>query len=249
MPIVPVVGFWSTDESLSQADLAAALGGASRRYPSVIVPEADKVAIGEALGVQIADGVRTGDAAAIRAGVKDGALGLMRASDLTPEVRALALDGEELVGNDRVKRASDWPLVITVQGPADQAWDQADDLDAGRGGRLVHGSGRVQQRREPEEGRGLPLRWWHRPRDRALLLRPVRRRAHGAQLQADRQPRRGTCALPRCRPGRRQLRRARSPTIPRSTCERPGLQQPARPAVDVHGRRHRLGHAGQQPHP
>jgi poly-gamma-glutamate capsule biosynthesis protein CapA/YwtB (metallophosphatase superfamily) len=125
MPIVPVIGFWGTETDISMRALTDALKGANSSWPRVIVPQADRGAIADAVGIKLASSVETGDVPAIQTAVKRGALGLMRASDLTPAVRALALDGKDLFGNDRIKKNGDWPLLATVTAPVDQAWDQA----------------------------------------------------------------------------------------------------------------------------
>lgn len=123
MPFVPVVGFWSTESSISRDQLDAALTGGSSRFPSVIVSIGDEDAIAGALGVTLASGVRSGSAADIRQAVADGALGVLRAIDVTPAVHALAIDGMSLFGNDRLASTADWPLTATVDAPG--AWDQA----------------------------------------------------------------------------------------------------------------------------
>jgi poly-gamma-glutamate capsule biosynthesis protein CapA/YwtB (metallophosphatase superfamily) len=125
MPIVPVVGFWGTQTGISMHDLVSALKGTSTTWPRVMVMQADRGAIADALGMKIGNSVQAGDANAIRAAVRDGALGLMRASDVTPSVRALALGGRDLFGNDRIRKNADWPLLATVRGPVDQDWEQA----------------------------------------------------------------------------------------------------------------------------
>ncbi len=125
MPIVPVVGFWETETGISMHALTDALKGASSSWPRVIVLQADRGAIADALGIKLGNSVETGNVAGIQAAVKQGALGLMRASDLTPAVRALALDGKDLFGNNRIKKNSEWPLLATVTAPVDQAWEQS----------------------------------------------------------------------------------------------------------------------------
>ncbi len=124
MPVVPVVRFWSTADDISRKDLVAALTGRSRAWSDVIVPTAESAAIEDQLGIRIADGVRCGTADQVRAAVKRGALGLLRADDVDVSVRALGLDGVELFGNERIKRTERWPLTVPVatDGPA---WDQA----------------------------------------------------------------------------------------------------------------------------
>jgi hypothetical protein len=116
VPIVPVVSFWSTTTSISRANLVAALEGRSTRYRRVIVPATDRDAIATRLGVQIASAVRTGTVAEIRAAVRRGDLGLMRASDVSPSVRALAIGNTNLFGNKRTASLETWPLLVPAIG-------------------------------------------------------------------------------------------------------------------------------------
>ena len=55
----------------------------------------------------------------------------------------------------------------------DEAWDQGQHLDHGRRRRLVHRSWPLRARRATQEGRRLPVRRWHRPRDGPLHLQRV----------------------------------------------------------------------------
>jgi poly-gamma-glutamate synthesis protein (capsule biosynthesis protein) len=98
---VPVVGFWSTTEGISRADLDAALGGTSRAYRRVLV--AGKLR-----------GATPSTPAEIRAAVNADArtLGLLPASEVTAAVRALALGGVDLFGNGRVRDVAAWPLLM-----------------------------------------------------------------------------------------------------------------------------------------
>jgi poly-gamma-glutamate synthesis protein (capsule biosynthesis protein) len=116
MPLVPVVRYWSTLRSISEDELREALIGGSERYPDVVVPAADRDAIAGALGAQLPESVVSADVAGIRSRVRDGALGLLRASDVTPAVRALAIDDQSLFGAKRITDAAAWPLAIEVPG-------------------------------------------------------------------------------------------------------------------------------------
>ena len=72
---------------------------------------------------------------AIIAAVKKGkTLGILRASDVQPSVRALAIDGRDLFGNDRVQKVSRWPLVALVETTAARTWDQGDTWTMVAGG-------------------------------------------------------------------------------------------------------------------
>jgi len=122
MPMVPVVKFWSTQTGISLADLKQALqSGSKGRW---IVPTADAGAIGAALGITLAPAVQRGDAAAIRSAVKGGASGILRASDVTPSVRALAIDGAALFGETRLRDGGQWPLTIPTPAGS-KGWNQA----------------------------------------------------------------------------------------------------------------------------
>jgi hypothetical protein len=96
---VPVVGFWSTTNTISEQALGAALGGGSVKYKDVIVPTDDVAAIEDALGVTIAGSVKRGTPDEVKAAVKSGSLGLLRASDVTPGVRALGIGKQQLFGS------------------------------------------------------------------------------------------------------------------------------------------------------
>ena len=112
--IVPVVSFWSPQRAIAPEELRAALSGTSETYGDVIVPAADASAIATAAGVPLGAGVRTGTAPEIRAAARDGGLGFMRAADVTPIVRALAIGDRALYGVSRVESLADWPLRIMV---------------------------------------------------------------------------------------------------------------------------------------
>lgn len=125
MPMVPVVSFWSTQTDISSADLAAALGGTGPAGQKVVVLSDDADAIGSALGVTVAGSVqRAKSPDKVRKAVSGGALGVLRASDVDPSVRALSIDGKALFGEVRVKDAADWPFIASIEAPSTDAWDQ-----------------------------------------------------------------------------------------------------------------------------
>jgi poly-gamma-glutamate capsule biosynthesis protein CapA/YwtB (metallophosphatase superfamily) len=123
VPIVPVLGFWSTRSSISSADLRAALTGKSTKFRNVVIGADDREAIATAVGVKIADSVADGTAEDIRTAVRSGSLGLLRAADVTPAVHALGIDDKQLFGVERVTQIADWPLVVTADETADRLWD------------------------------------------------------------------------------------------------------------------------------
>ncbi|MDQ3493061.1 MAG: CapA family protein, partial [Chloroflexota bacterium] len=157
MPVVPVVGFWDVDPGLDRDELIAALEGDSGRYQSVLVPAEDRDAIEAALGVTMAASVTEAEPEDILDAVKDGALGLLRAADVTPRVRALALDGAELYGNDRVRSTQDWPLVISVAEPPERAWDQSKTATVVAGGDSMMDRGIYERVVNRDRGISYPL--------------------------------------------------------------------------------------------
>jgi poly-gamma-glutamate capsule biosynthesis protein CapA/YwtB (metallophosphatase superfamily) len=116
VPMVPVVSFWSTDQTITRTELVDALEGRSTRYRNVIVPTADKDQISTRLGVTLAASVKSGSVAQIRAAVRKGALALLRANDVTPAVRALAIDRAQLFGTEHLVSLDAWPLLIDGAG-------------------------------------------------------------------------------------------------------------------------------------
>lgn len=137
MPIVPVVGFWEPGGGLSLGELVAALEGRSDRFADVWLPAADRDAIAGALGVRIADSVRSAEPDEILRAVRDGGLGLVRASHLQPRVRALPLDGSELIGTKRVGLNAAWPLTVPLTVAPEEAWDQAAVITLVAGGDML----------------------------------------------------------------------------------------------------------------
>jgi hypothetical protein len=135
MPFVPVVRFWQTRESIPMDTLARALRGRDTDWARVLIPEGDRDALEGALGIEIPDSVREAPPSAIIEAVKRGnALGILRATDVEPSVRALGIDGRELFGNDRVTGIGRWPLTARVEVPAERAWRQSDTWTLVAGG-------------------------------------------------------------------------------------------------------------------
>ncbi|MFN8619752.1 MAG: CapA family protein [Chloroflexota bacterium] len=127
MPMVPVVGFWGTQDSISKADLVAALKGQSSDWDRVLIPTGDRAAIEAALGITTGTNVEEASPDAIASAVrlkKKDVLGILRASDVPIRVRTLAIGGADLFGNERIRNLDNWPFTATVQGPAGSAWNQ-----------------------------------------------------------------------------------------------------------------------------
>jgi poly-gamma-glutamate synthesis protein (capsule biosynthesis protein) len=157
MPVVPVVGFWEMDPDLSRSDLVEALEGVSDRYDTVLIPAEDRAAIETALGVTIATSVRDAEPEEILLAVRDGALGLLRAADVTPRVRALGLADRQLFGNDRVRSNEDWPLVIPVSEPPERVWNQASTVTIVAGGDSMMDRGIYERVVNRDKGISYPL--------------------------------------------------------------------------------------------
>jgi poly-gamma-glutamate synthesis protein (capsule biosynthesis protein) len=135
MPFVPVVRFWQTRESISSDALVRALRGRGSDWDRVLIPTGDRRALEEALDVTIPDAIREADASAIVKAVKKGnTLGILRAPDVRPSIRALAIDGRALFGNDRVAGIGRWPLVARVDVSDRETWRQADTWTLVAGG-------------------------------------------------------------------------------------------------------------------
>lgn len=113
--LVPVVGFWSTRTSISTGQLGAALARTSGAFRRVLVAGA-------------LPGATPSTPSAIRKAVNADprTLGLLPASQVTPDVRALAMNGHDLFGNQRLRDIDTWPLFVsTPSGTGPPAFDPA----------------------------------------------------------------------------------------------------------------------------
>jgi hypothetical protein len=125
LALVPVVGFWSSTTEISLLELERALSGTNTEFERVMVPEGYQEDVAAALGITLGANVETGDDEDIRQAVRQGALGLLRVGDINPAVRALALDGQSLFGNDRLLDLDEWPLTVPAQPAAGWEWEQS----------------------------------------------------------------------------------------------------------------------------
>jgi poly-gamma-glutamate capsule biosynthesis protein CapA/YwtB (metallophosphatase superfamily) len=126
VPLVPVVGYWSTERSISRAELVALIGGGGgpaaegpANYSRVVgVSAVDLPPLAKLLGVE-PRGVMDMSAAQIKFLVKTSPnlLGIIRADDVTPDVRALAVDGYQLFGAAHSPLGA-WPLLVDEPGVA-----------------------------------------------------------------------------------------------------------------------------------
>jgi hypothetical protein len=124
VPLVPVVSFWDSRRTVSLRYLADAISGTaliepSQPLPPVAVGGADATALSALLRVPLRN-VRAMPPAAVAAYVRTtpGALGILRAADVTLGVRALAVDGAALFGIGHIGELADWPLLVNEPGVA-----------------------------------------------------------------------------------------------------------------------------------
>jgi poly-gamma-glutamate capsule biosynthesis protein CapA/YwtB (metallophosphatase superfamily) len=135
VPLVPIVGFWSTRRSVGLAEIAKLVAGnfgAIRPTPiRVLIAKPDAQQLGQSLGVIIGAPVEIASAADVKAAVRGSTttLGIVRADDVTPDVRALAVGNVSLFGSGRVETLNDWPLTVSSTTPSAfdprQAWTLA----------------------------------------------------------------------------------------------------------------------------
>jgi poly-gamma-glutamate capsule biosynthesis protein CapA/YwtB (metallophosphatase superfamily) len=117
MPFVPVINFWETGASISMDELR-------QQYEAgqVFIPTADERAVAAALGVDSYVRSVPFDPSDVIAAVKDGKMGILRATDVVPSVHALGIGAANLFGEGRITDISQWPLTVNV--PSDTTWDQ-----------------------------------------------------------------------------------------------------------------------------
>jgi hypothetical protein len=126
VPIVPVVGYWSTLESVSWRELVRALEtGRMSGVRRLVVEDGVADALAASLDIEIHPDVQRGDVERVRRAATRSGLGLIGASDLQPALRPLAIDGRSLVGNGRIVDLADWPLTATLPLPEGEGWDQS----------------------------------------------------------------------------------------------------------------------------
>ena len=145
--LVPVVGFWSATTGLSRAELDAVLMGRSNRYSRVLVA-------GNLPGAtpSTPDVIR----AAVNADART--LGLLPAGEVTPDVHALALDGFDLFGNDRLKDVAAWPLLApAAAGVEPRSFDAATTWTLVAGGDVM--LDRSIYQRTVRQGKGADYLW------------------------------------------------------------------------------------------
>ena len=124
VPLVPVVSFWSTQRAITRADLALLVSGAGGSvrpaHAKVVLAAPDAAALAATLGVTIGALVQTASPDDVRAAVRGSAstIGVLRADDLTPDVRALRVGDVSLFGSGRVVDLRSWPLNVPADSPS-----------------------------------------------------------------------------------------------------------------------------------
>jgi hypothetical protein len=123
---VPVVDFRSTVTDVDEADISAVVAGTDKRWTTIEMVGSDTAGIVAALKVHGVAGLETakivraaGPTALARDLAKDSKhIAFLRASQVTPAVRAIGWGGRVLFGVDRVKTAAAWKLNATLAGDA-----------------------------------------------------------------------------------------------------------------------------------
>ena len=95
LPVVPIVGFWSAERSVTRERLAAIVAGTDRTFRRVVVATSDAAPIAAALDTRAGPVVAVNSPANVLDAVRGttDVLGIVRAADVEPSVRALAVDG------------------------------------------------------------------------------------------------------------------------------------------------------------
>ena len=145
--LVPVVGFWSATTGISRVELDAALIGRGIAYQRVLVA-----------GTLPGATTSTPDAIRVAVNADAGTLGLLPAAEVTPDVRALSLDGFDLFGNDRLRDVAAWPLLVPAAPGADPpTFDPATTWTLVAGGDVM--LDRSIYQRTVREGLGADYPW------------------------------------------------------------------------------------------
>ena len=127
VPIVPVADFRTIATSIDQAGVAAILAGTNKQFTTLELVSADADGIMTALGLaqpSVASRlVLAPTAAALETDLDTQAarLGIVRATDVGPSVRALGWGNVSLFGVARVKSLADWPLQARLPAAAGTA--------------------------------------------------------------------------------------------------------------------------------
>jgi hypothetical protein len=125
--IAPVADFRTTATTVDKAGVAAILAGTNKQFKALELVSGDSAGILAALGLSGSSAgtslVLAPDLATLETDVDAGTslLGLIRASDVGPSVRAINWGDKSLFGEGRVKSLADWPLNATLAVPTSAA--------------------------------------------------------------------------------------------------------------------------------
>jgi hypothetical protein len=129
--IVPVANFRTAETSVDGAAVAAVLDGNNKVFTQLEFVASDADAILSSLGLDASSAgtkvvlAQTAAALATDLAAKPSRLGLIRADQVGPGVRALAWGGVSLFGVARVRTLADWPLQAKLGAAAGPAFDPA----------------------------------------------------------------------------------------------------------------------------
>jgi hypothetical protein len=142
VPIVPVVDFRSSLTSINRARIAAILAGTDARFKKLELVERDAAGILAALHLDREAGrgrlVLASSARVLASDLAAQAsrLGILRATEVGPAVRALGWGPRFLFGVDRVRSLADWPLNASL-GAAAGGFDPAQTWTIVAGGDVM----------------------------------------------------------------------------------------------------------------
>ena len=161
---VPVVDFRSTATGIDATDIATVAAGTDKRWTTVEVVGSDASGILAALtarGVPAIPASRivraSGPTALARDLAKDSKrIAFLRASQVSPAVRAVAWSGRSLFGVDRVKAAASWKLTARLRGDA-HAFDPGATWTIVAGGDILLDRGVYKQTEILHKGADFPF--------------------------------------------------------------------------------------------
>jgi len=163
VPVVPVVSFWSGAQSTTGEQLANIIMRRDSTYDGVVVQTGAVRAVMTALGldrsgtqVSIGLAIAEADPEQFEQLVAGRFIGLLPLAQLTPAMRALAVDGVSLFGNDRAESLDGWPLMVTLEVPP-SSWDQAQTWSLVAGGDILLDRGPAEQM--TIKGKGADFAW------------------------------------------------------------------------------------------
>ena len=125
VPLVPIVNYWSSRRSISRIEIAALFAGMGPSPTDGPAPNSTVLAVSAGdigplttlLGAA-PRGVDIELAAQVRSRVKGSSnvIGIIRADDVTADVRALGVDGFQLFGAEHIRNPLMWPLTADEPG-------------------------------------------------------------------------------------------------------------------------------------